>query len=261
MTPSESAQALGEYVQNGSQDSFARIVQAHIDLVYAASLRQVRDPHMAEDVTQAVFIVLARKAKSLSPGTILAGWLIRTARFCAKDALKQRRRQLLREREAAAMKSNSIQPSAAAEIYLKEMLPHLDHALSKLSDKDRAAVALRFLEQRSLRDVSLALGTSEEAAKKRVARAVDKLRAGFSHTTAPSELNTVVSALAAYSNPTAPDHLASRVVGAAEGKSFSATSLKIAEGALRTMRQNGWKLAAVLGGTAVLITALIYLMR
>jgi RNA polymerase sigma factor (sigma-70 family) len=260
MTPSESAQCLGEYVRSGSQDSFARIVHAHVDLVYAAALRQVRDPHMAEDVTQAVFIVLARKAPSLSAGTILAGWLIRTARFCAKDALKQRRRQLLREREAAAMKSNSIQPSAASELYLKEMLPHLDHALSKLSDKDRAAVALRFLEQRSLRDVSLALGTSEEAAKKRVARAVEKLRAGFSHTTAPSELNAVVSALAAYSNPQTPDTLASRVVGAASSKSFSATSLKIAEGAIRTMRRTPFKIAAVLGGTAVIIASLIWIL-
>jgi RNA polymerase sigma factor (sigma-70 family) len=260
MTPSESAQCLGEYVRSGSQDSFARIVHAHVDLVHAAALRQVRDPHMAEDVTQAVFIVLARKAPSLSPGTILAGWLIRTARFCAKDALKQRRRQLLREREAAAMKSNSIQPSAAAELYLKEMLPHLDHALSKLSDKDRAAVALRFLEQRSLRDVSLALGTSEEAAKKRVARAVDKLRAGFSHTTAAGELNSVVSALAAYSTPAAPDSLATRVLSAASTRSFPATSLRIAEGALRTMRKTPLKLAAVLGGTAVIVALVILLM-
>ena len=162
---------LQEYVERGSEAAFQGLVSRHVDMVHAAAVRQLRDSHLAQDVTQAVFILLARKAASLSSSVILSGWLYRTTAHVASRALRDRIRQQRREQEATMM----ITTEPADELWEK-LAPHLDAAIGGLGSTDRDAVVLRFLQQRSFREVGDSLGVSEDAAKKRVTRALEKLR-------------------------------------------------------------------------------------
>lgn len=253
MTPQEARSAVQEYARSGSQHAFARIVRDHVDLVYASALRQVRgDASLAEDVTQAVFIVLARKAKSLSEKTIISGWLVKTARFCANDAMKRHYRQVRHEREAAAMRPTSYQPSTASELEMTELLPHLDDALATLSTNDRNAIVMRYLQQRSLKDVSAALGTSEEAAKKRVARAVGKLRLSFIRVGTAAPPAAFTQAIESYRPPAAPPALATTILASVFAGKASVGSVAIADGAMQMMRSAKWMLTAAVGGATVL---------
>src|SRR5277367_5257744 len=91
---------LGDFVQHGSEEAFAALVARHVDMVYSVALRRVRDGHLAEEITQAVFIILAQKAGRLGARTILSGWLCRTARYVAENALTMQYRRVNREQEA-----------------------------------------------------------------------------------------------------------------------------------------------------------------
>src|SRR6185436_10093653 len=133
-------QLLRTYAENGSEDAFATIVQRHLGLVYSAALRQVRDSHLAEEIAQVVFVILARKAGSLRDGTILSGWLFRTTRFAAARAARGEQRRQRREHEAALMESSTSEPA------WEEVTPILDDALADLAESDRHAILLRFFE-------------------------------------------------------------------------------------------------------------------
>lgn len=161
------------YASDGSEDAFAALVSRHVNMVYSSALRRTADVHLAEEIAQATFIILAKKAASLKGGTILSAWLHRTAQFVAADALKLKQRRLKHEQEAARM-----EPSTA-ETSWQEVAPLLDDSLTRLREIDRTAIILRFFENKSLKEVGQALGWSEDTAQKRVARALDKLRAAF----------------------------------------------------------------------------------
>src|SRR5438477_617489 len=160
------ADLLRAFVQQRDSEAFRRLVENYADVVFATARRQVSGHQAAEDVTQAVFMLLARKARSIQP-RFLAGWLIRTTRLVVLESLRRDSRRRRYETEAAAMQKILAHNESGDPI-----MPLLDDALNHLGKRDRTAVTLRYLQGRNIEQVSAALGISESAAAKRVSRAV-----------------------------------------------------------------------------------------
>jgi RNA polymerase sigma factor (sigma-70 family) len=170
-------QLLRDYAEGRSETAFAELAQRHVDFVYSAALRMARDAHLAEDVTQSVFVALSKNARQLTDRPVLSGWLHRTAQNLAANAIRTEVRRRNREQEAVAMNELlANEPDAN----WKNIAPYLDTALGELSEPDRDALLLRYFECKSAREMAQTLGTSEEAAQKRVNRAVERLREFFS---------------------------------------------------------------------------------
>jgi RNA polymerase sigma factor (sigma-70 family) len=168
---------LRDYAERQSEPAFAELVRRHIDFVYSAALRMVCDPHTAEDVTQNTFIALTKNALQVRNRSVLSSWLHSTARNLAANAVRTEVRRRAREQEAAAM--NQLLANEPEAVW-KNIAPHLDDAIAALGDADRDALLLRYFERKSAREMGQIFGTSEEAAQKRVSRAVERLREFFS---------------------------------------------------------------------------------
>jgi RNA polymerase sigma factor (sigma-70 family) len=194
-------QLLHDYTGHRSELAFAELVRRHVDFVYSAALRMVRDAHLAEDVTQNAFVALAQNAGQLTDRSVLSGWLHRTAQNLAANAVRSEVRRRAREQEAAAMNELfAAEPEATWE----HIAPHLDAALGELSEPDRDALLLRYFERKSAREMAQTFGTSEDAAQKRVSRAVERLRDFFSKrnvTVGASALAVLISANAVQAAP------------------------------------------------------------
>jgi len=194
-------QLLRDYVERRSDTAFGELVRRHIDPVYSATLRLTGEEQSARDATQAVFIVLAQKAASLTGHPVLSGWLHTTARNLACKSIRSEARRRIREQEAATM--NEIL-SANPDSTWEHISPHLDDALGELTEADRDALTLRYFEKKSAPEMATLLGITEEAAQKRVSRAVDRLRDLFAKrkvTVGASGLVVLLSANAVHSAP------------------------------------------------------------
>ena len=173
MTGTDDIELLRQYAVENSEAAFAALAARHVHLVYSVAQRRVGNPHAAEEITQAVFIILARKANSFSPNTILTGWLHQTTRLTAANFLRTEIRRQHREQEA-------FMQSALSETETwTQIAPLLDDAIAKLGERDRNAILLRYFENKSAREMAAALRVDEPAAQKRVTRAVEKLRKFF----------------------------------------------------------------------------------
>src|SRR5208283_688288 len=234
---------LRQYAENNSEEAFAELATRHINLVYSVALRSVGNPHAAEEITQAVFIILAKKAQGLSQRTVLSGWLYQTTRLTAANFLRGEIRRQRREQEAYMQ---SLLNEPGPEIW-PQIAPLLDAAMDRLGEKDRNAIVLRFFENRNLREVGLALGASEDAAKLRVNRALEKLRKFFTKRGVTLSVVAIAGAVSANSVQAAP-------IALAKGAAASGSTLTLIKGALKLMAWTKTKTAVVIGGAIILVT-------
>lgn len=241
---------LRQYARTQSEQAFAKLVSRYVDLVHSVVLRQVRDPHLAEEITQTVFIILARKAGSLSSRTIVPGWLCRTARFVATRTLTTQFRRQRREQEAY-MQSSSHDESH--DVW-SQIEPQIESAMAQLGAADQNAVVLRFYQRRSFKEVSAALGTSEAGAKMRVSRALEKLRKLLFKRGVTLSSLALAGAISSHSVQAAPVGLASSItVAAVKGTSLSASTLTLIQSTLKLMAWTKIKTTLVVGTVALLV--------
>ena len=220
MTPAPlDCELVTDYAARGSEAAFRALVTRHVNLVYATALRQVGDAGIAEEITQNVFIALARKAPRLSGIQTLAGWLHRTAILEAKTRIRAELRRGRRQEVAAEIAALQREGTST----LDALVPLLDEGLLNLRDGDRLALVMRFLEERSLRDVGAALGVDEDAARKRVSRALERLAGFFRQRGFAVPVGAGAAAL-----------LANTVIAVPTGLAASATSAGLAAGGATT---------------------------
>ena len=240
---------LTTYQRTPSPQLFAQIVSTHINLVYSVARRHVKDPHLAEDISQEVFLSLARKAPSLHPDTPLAGWLFTTARLTSLESLRAKSRRTRHESEAAMSQEPPALPGPTWSLIAED----IDKAVAALPPTDRDALLLRYFTGKSNSEIAATLAISEEAAKKRVQRALDALQQlltsrGLAPTSGLTAL-TLAAALTTHAVQAAPPTLAASIT--------SVASQAVGISAAKTLATKGTLMAAKVKTTLVLAGAVV----
>ncbi|MGD0462471.1 MAG: sigma-70 family RNA polymerase sigma factor [Tepidisphaeraceae bacterium] len=247
--------ALSEYIQTGSADAFRQIVEANINSVYSQCLRKLHNIALAEDVAQIVFATLAQKAAKLPANVLLEGWLFTTTRFCCSNAQRAAARRTAAEQKAATMRNEAVATAASDQAASSETEELLDDAIAKLGERDRNAVLLRFFGGHSLRQVGEALGVSEDAARQRVFRAIERLRAYFNSRGVTADSATIAAWLGMAVKP-AGAQLARAAIRLAAAKAAAGASMSGA-GFLSRLTWTWPKIAAGIAAAAAVTTAVV----
>jgi RNA polymerase sigma factor (sigma-70 family) len=244
------ATLLREYAESGSRPAMAELVSRHADWIFSAALRMVRDPDLAEDVTQAVFLILMQKAARLGNKPVNA-WLFGVTRYAARHALRARARRQRHERLAAIAREQNMN-SPPNDIWL-ELAPMLDDLVERLNRHDRQVILSRFYQLRSLAEIGIGLGISEDAARKRVGKAVSRLRAMFAGHGVSVPMIALATELETNATRAAPPSCS--VLPAQPA--MNATSISI--GVLTMMRLARMKIAAAVLLAIALVPAVVVL--
>jgi RNA polymerase sigma factor (sigma-70 family) len=263
--PMEDRQLLKRFVQDHSQEAFAALTARYLSLVYSVCRRELDDADLAEDVTQAVFLILARKAPSLRREVVLSGWLFQTARFAARNARLQETRRKAYEQKAAEARME--QPMETEDAAWTEIEPLLNQSLAALRDGERECVLLRFFQQMSFAETGAAMGLSEEAARKRVTRALEKMRRFFVKNGVVVPGTAFAVLLPTHAVKATPAGLAPAIaqstLGIAAGHTATAALTgshvyQLSEGVLKAMKIAQVKMIAGVTALAVIGTAVTY---
>lgn len=265
-------QLLRQFVEHNSQEAFAALMARYLSLVYSVCRRELDDAEMTEDATQTVFLILARKAPTLRRNVILSGWLFQTARFVAKNARTQAQRQAAYENKAYEQKAYEQKAAGKMDRQLgvedtawAEIEPLLNQSLAALGEVERECVLLRYFQQMSFVETGTALGLSEEAARKRLTRALEKMRRFFGKEgiIVPSiVLTALLSAQAVKAVPaTCQASVAALTVNAFAGHLPASLAIshlyQLSEGALEAMKMKAMKIVQLKLAASVAATVVI----
>ena len=241
MNLTDSLKLLRDYADHGNEAAFRELVERYIDLVYSTAVRRVGgDTDLARDVAQTVFTDLARKARSLRSVKLLGGWLHRHTGFVAGGMVRSERRRQIREQEAAYMNA----PNDSSDTLWQQLAPLLDETIDSLNPSDRQVILLRFFERRDFRAIGGALGISDDAAQKRVSRALEKLRELLASRGVTLTLVLLTTLMAGRVVKAAPTGLAAQVAGlslagATAGGGLALTFAKMANSLIFKLAASG----------------------
>jgi len=251
MQESQDSELLRRYAREKSDEAFAALVTRHVNMVYSAALRKIGNPAAAQEITQAVFIILAQKANRLLPHPALSGWLYQTTRLTAANFQRTEIRRTRREQEAYMQ---SLSRRTEPELWT-QITPLLEDAMGDLGEKDRNALALRFFEGKTFQEIGTAFRVSENAARKRTDYALEKLRAYFFKRGVTSTTGSIAAAMSANSVHAAPAMLAktAAAMALAKGATASTSTLALVKGALKIMAWTNSKV--VIGASVVVLLA------
>jgi RNA polymerase sigma factor (sigma-70 family) len=214
---------LRAYARDRCEASFSELVHRHVDLVHSTALRILRDPGLAEDVTQRVFLALAHHSAKLQERASITGWLHEAARNISINTVRSEERRRQREQETAAM--NHTDTNDAEDLW-GQIAPHLDEALAQLNAIERDVLLWRYFERRTAEQIGGRLGLTSEAAQKRVARALDRLRDVLAERGLSASSVNLAALLSTHAVQSAPAGLAATAITAVHAASaaFPATS-------------------------------------